>query len=142
MKLARLLVAHPPLTLELSAEDLKAFAIFGEEACERLCELVAIGKELGEFGGFAALSQRLKEAGSDYDTLIAEIASESESDIDSERQLMISAVRQIKVEALKHELNQLILAGPTSDSFSMRYREITAQQDLLAREEAGSLAPR
>lgn len=142
LKLARLLVAHPPLTLELSEDDLKAFAIFGEEACERLCDLVAIGKELGEFGGFAAMSQQLKEAGSDYDGVIAEIASEPESEIDSERQLMISAVRQIKVEALKHELNQLILAGPTSDLFSTRYREITAQQDILAREEAANMQPR
>jgi len=142
LKLARLLVAHPPLTLELNEEDLKAFAFFGEEACERLCDLVAIGKELGEFGGFAAMSQQLNEVGADYDQLISEIAAEPETDIDTERPLMISAVRQIKVEALKQELQQLISAGTTSDSFPVRYREITARQDMLEREQMADLVPR
>ena len=46
------------------------------------------------------------------------------------------AVRQIKMDVLKQELNQLFSSGLTPDQVSARYREITAQQDLLAREAA------
>jgi DNA primase len=71
------------------------------------------------------LSQQLKEVGNEYDRLIAEIASEPESDIDANRVFWLSAVRQIKMDALKKELNQLFSSGLTPDQVSARYREIT-----------------
>ena len=78
----------------------------------------------------------------EYDSLIAEIAAEPESDVDADRIWLLSAVRQIKMDALKQELNQLFSSGLTPDQVSARYREITAQQDLLAREAAADMAPR
>jgi len=104
--------------------------------------LVAAAQALGANGSFAALSEQLTEAGAEYTRLIAEIASGSEADIDSDRIWLASAVRQIKMDALKKELSQLFSAGLTPDQVSARYREITAQQHLLVREAEEEMALR
>ena len=141
-QIMRHLVAHPPLALELDESALQAFNHFGPESAERLLQLVAAAQALGPNGGFAALSQHLKDEGPDYDGLIAEIASEPESDFDSVKLWLAGAVRQIKMDALKHELNQLFSSGLTSDQVGIRYREITAMQDQLLREAQAELAAR
>jgi DNA primase len=51
-------------------------------------------------------------------------------------------VRQIKVDALKQELNQLFSSGLTPDQVSARYREITVQLDVLEREAVAERTPR
>ncbi|MGZ8357466.1 MAG: DNA primase, partial [Telluria sp.] len=67
LQIIRHLVAHPPLAFELDAAALQAFSFFGPESAERMLQLVAAAQALGANGGFAALSQHLKEQGSDYD---------------------------------------------------------------------------
>ena len=49
-----------------------AFGFFGQESAERLAQLVATAREMGEGGAFAAFAQHLKSLGDDYDSLIAE----------------------------------------------------------------------
>ena len=142
LQILRHLVAHPPLSLELDAAALEAFNFFGAESAERLLQLVAAGQALGPNGGFAALSQHLHEASNEYDELIAEIAAEPESDFDSVKMWLFGAVRQIKLDALKQELNQLFSAGLTTDQVSVRYREITAEQDRLVREQTADMPQR
>ena len=142
LQIMRQLVAHPPLCLELDASALSAFAFFGEEAAERLLQLIAAGQALGPNGGFAALSQHLKDTSPEYDALIAEIASEPESDFDSSKLWLAGAVRQIKMDALKEELKQLFSAGLTSDQLGVRYREITAEQDRLLKEAQADMTQR
>jgi DNA primase len=131
LQILRHLVAHPPLSLELDEAALAAFSHFGPDAAERLLYLVACGQALGPNGGFAALSQHLRDSSNEYDGLIAEIASEPESDIDSVKLWLIGAVREIKLAALKQELTQLFSAGLTSDQVGVRYREIMAEQKRL-----------
>ena len=104
--------------------------------------LVLTAQALGEGGTFAALSQLLTEETTEYDQMIAEIGAEPESEVDADRIWLLSAVRQIKMDALKQELNQLFSSGLTPDQVSTRYREITAQQDVLAREAAADMSPR
>ena len=142
LQIVRILVAHPALSLNFDEAALQAFDHFGQDSADALRYLVSIAQALGEYGNFAALSEQLKEGGSDYDRIIAEIASEPESDPDADRVWLSSAVRQIKMDALKQELNQLFSKGLTPDQVSARYREITAQQDLLAREAAAEMSPR
>jgi len=84
----------------------------------------------------------LREVTTEYDDMIAEIAAEPENEADADRIVLLSAVRQIKMDSLKQELNQLFSAGLTPDQVSTRYREIVAQQDLLAREAAAEMSPR
>ncbi|MGX4641951.1 DNA primase [Massilia sp. SYSU DXS3249] len=135
LQIVRILVAHPALSLHLDESALQAFDFFGQESADNLRYLVGMAQALGEYGTFAALCEQLKEAGSYYDHIIAEIASEPESDPDADRVWLVSAVRQIKKDALKQELNQLFSKGLTPDQVSTRYREITAQQQFLDREE-------
>jgi len=142
LQMLRILVAHPSLSLNLDEAALRAFEYFGPESAEALGQLVAMAQALGEYGTFAALSEQLKEATSEYDRIIAEIASEPESDIEADRVWIVSAVRQIKMDALKQELNQLFSSGLTPDQVSTRYREITAQQHVLAREAEAAMTPR
>jgi DNA primase len=142
LKMLRILVAHPHLALQLDEQALKAFDYFGEESSDRLRHLVETAQALGEHGTFAALSQQLREVTNEYDAMIAEIAAEPENEVDGDRIVLLSSVRQIKVDSLKQELNQLFSSGLTPDQVSARYREIVAQQDLLAREAAAEMAPR
>jgi DNA primase len=142
LQILRLLVSHPPLSLELNESALLAFNYFGTEAAERLVQLVAAGQALGPNGGFAALAQHLKETSPEYDDLIAEIAAEPESDFDSVKLWLSGAVRQIKQDALKQELSQLFSSGLTSDQMGIRYREITAEQDRLRAEDDADKTPR
>jgi len=142
LQMLRILVSHPQLAQQLDETAQQSFDYFGPESADSLRHLVGMAQALGEYGTFAALSQQLKEVTAEYDSLIAEIAAEPESDIDADRIWLLSAVRQIKMDALKQELNQLFSSGLTPDQVSTRYREITAQQDLLAREAAADMAPR
>jgi len=142
LQILRILVAHPPLCFELDEAALQCFDFFGAESAQRLRQLVATGQALGPNGGFAAFSQHLKEAGVEYDSLIAEIASEPESDLDAVKLWLSGAVRQIKLDALKLELNQLFSSGLTSDQIGVRYREITAMQEELRREIAADMTQR
>lgn len=141
-QIMRHLVAHPALALELDEPALQAFGYFGQEAAERMLQLVAAAQAIGPNGGFAALSQHLKDQGPEYDELIAEIASEPESDFETVKLWLAGAVRQIKMDALKQELNQLFSSGLTSDQVGIRYREIIALQDQLLREEQAQMSPR
>jgi DNA primase len=142
LQIMRMLVAQPSLSLLLDESAVTAFAYFGEEPAERLRHLVTTAQALGANGSFAALSEQLKEVTTEYDQLIAELAAEPEADIDADRVWLASAVRQIKMDMLKKELNQLFSSGLTPDQVSARYREITAEQNLLAREAEAAQAPR
>lgn len=142
LQILRILVAHPSISLSLDESSLQAFEYFGSDNAAALRHLVEMAQALGEYGTFAALSQQLKEVTGEYDRIIAEIASEPESDIEADRVFVVSAVRQIKMDALKQELNQLFSSGLTPDQVSTRYREITAQQHVLAKEAEAAMSPR
>jgi DNA primase len=142
LQIVRLLVAHPPLSLDIDAAALKAFEFFGAEPAERLAQLVAAAQAMGPNGSFAAFAQHLKSQGDEYDGIIAEVVQESESDFDAVRAFLRGAIRQVKNDALKQELSQLFAAGLSSDEIGVRYRELTSQQDQLLREAQAELANR
>ena len=139
LQIMRILVAHPALALNLDEGALNAFDHFGAEPAERLRQLVALAQALGANGTFAALSEQLKEGSAEFDRLISQIASEPESDSEADRVWLTSAVRQVKMDVLKQELNLLFSSGLTPDQVSARYREIQAQQQLLEREAANEM---
>jgi DNA primase len=141
LQIVRHLVAHPALALEIDDSGLAAFDSFGPEQAERLRQLVSAARALGPQGNFASLAMHLKEQGNEYDAIITEISSESaESEFDAVKQYVASAIRQIKLDALKAELDQLFTCGKSAAEISERFREISALQDQLRREaEAGLL---
>ncbi len=142
LKITRILIAHPPLTLLIDAAGLAAFQHLGADAGASLAQVVAAGQALGQHGSFAALAQSLKEMGGDYDSIIGEIAAGMESDYDSEQAWLVSTIRQLKLDVLKTELNQLFAAGLPSDEIGVRYREIISKQDQLQRERDAELGHR
>jgi DNA primase len=142
LQIVRVLVAHPALALEIDQAAEAAFQFFGQESSERLAQLLAAARAMGEGGGFAAFAQHLKSQGDDYDGIIGEIVKEPETERDTERVVLRAAIRQVKHNALKHELSQLFAAGLSSDEIGVRYRELTAQQDQLLREAQAELPAR
>nr|WP_155432992.1 DNA primase [Pseudoduganella danionis] len=142
LQIVRILIAHPPLAQEVDGSALAAFQYFGAEPAERLAQLVAQAQALGEQGSFAAFAQHLKAQGDEYDSIIAEIVQEPESEFDAVRLFLRGAIRQVKNDALKQELSQLFAAGLSSEQIGVRYREITAQQDQLLREAQAETAHR
>jgi DNA primase len=142
LQIVRLLVAHPPLALDIDAAALAAFQYFGAEPAERLAQLVGAAQALGPNGSFAAFAQHLKSQGEEYDGIISEIVKEPESDFDAVRLFLRGAIRQVKNDALKQELSQLFAAALSSDEIGVRYRELTSQQDQLLREAQAELASR
>nr|WP_269106520.1 DNA primase [Massilia sp. TS11] len=141
LQFIRHLIAQPQFCRTLDEAALKAFDAFGQEAAERLRQLVAAGVAMGEAGNFAAFSQHLKNTTNEYDSLIAELAAEPEQEPEVVQQWLSGAVRQVKMDLLKAELNQLFSSGLTTDQIGVRYREITAQQDQLLREAEAEKAP-
>jgi len=142
LKIIRAVVTHPALAQQLDEAAQEAFRQFGPEQCEHLVHLVQLAQGLGENGTFAALAQQLKEQGQEYDAIIGEIAAAPEPDIESERMWLTATVRQLKLDVLKAELNQLFSAGLSSEELGVRYREITARQEMLLREQQLEMGPR
>jgi DNA primase len=142
LQLMRILVAHPPLSLEIDEDALAAFRQLGPDGAERLSQLVAQAQALGPQGSFAALAQQLKAQSDEYDTIIGVIAADQEVDIDAVRMWIVGAVRQIKLDALKAEMTQLLSAGLPAEELSIRYREIAGKQEQLRREAEAELQVR
>ncbi|UGQ45529.1 DNA primase [Massilia endophytica] len=142
LKIIRALITHPALAQDIDEDALEACLQLGQDACERLVQLVALSQALGPHATFAALVQHLKEEGGEYDALIGEIAAAPEPDVESERVWLSATIRHLKLDALKTELNQLFAAGLSSDELGVRYREITSKQNQLMREDEAARAPR
>ncbi len=88
------------------------------------------------------MSQTLRETSAEFDDIIAEIAKEPESEFDAVKAWLLGAVRQIKMDALKVAIDQLFAAGLPPDELGSRYRELTAQQDVLVRESQAEMPQR
>ena len=142
LKIIRAIVTHPSLALQMDEAALEACVQFGPEQCEHLVHLVQTAQALGPEGTFAALAQQLKEQGPEYDAIIGEIAAAPEPELETERLWLAATVRQLKLDMLKTELNQLFSAGLSSEELGVRYREITARQDMLLREEQLEMSAR
>jgi DNA primase len=133
-QIMRLLVAHPSLAADLDQNAMEAFTQCAPDHAEMLGQLVAAGRAMGEHATFAVLAEHLREAGPDFEPMIAEIAAESESDADTARVALSDAIRKMRMQALTEELNRLIGGGLSDDAAKMRYRDLTLQQEQLRRQ--------
>jgi DNA primase len=135
-QIMRLLVAHPSLAADLDQAAMDAFAQCAPDHAEMLGQLVAAGQAMGAHASFAVLAEHLREAGPDFEPMIAEIAAESESDADTARIALSDAIRKMRMQAIGDELNELIGGGLADDTAKMRYRELSLQQEQLRRQAA------
>jgi DNA primase len=90
---------------------------------------------MGEQANFATLVELLRDGGADFESLIAEIAAETEaeSEFDVVRQEMAGAVRQMKMRQVEDEMKQLSIAGLRDEIAQSRYRELMQRKEHLKR---------
>jgi len=140
-QIMRLLVAHPNLVAELDDAALDALAYVAPESAEMFAQLLTAGAQMGEGASFAVLAEHLRAAGSDFEQLIAEIAAEAGTEVDTARIELAGAIRQTKMKMIKAELQLLIATGLPDEAARLQYRELSQRQEVL-RQEAVSEANR
>jgi DNA primase len=132
-QMIRLLVAHPALASGLDEATLDAVAQLAPDNAAMLMQLIEACEALGPQANFAALAEQLRTQSSDFDALIAEIAADSESELDTARLELAGAVRQTKMQVLKAELERLAATGLATEEARARYRELMQKQEQLRR---------
>ncbi|NUU00565.1 DNA primase [Herbaspirillum robiniae] len=139
-QIMRLLVAHPQLSADLDAEALQAVASIAPDRAEMLSFLVGAAQSMGEQANFASLVEHLREAGPEFDSMIAEIASESESEFDVVRAEMAGAIRQSKIRAIEEEMQVLVASNLRTEEERNRYRELMQSKEVLKRQPGAAMA--
>ena len=129
----RLLVAHPALAADLDEAALQAIGRQAPDQAQMLTQLVEVSRSMGEQANFASLVEHLRDAGPDFEALIAEIAAETESEFEVVRQELAGAVRQTKMRQVEDEMEQLAGAGLRDDAARQRYRELMQKKEHLKR---------
>jgi DNA primase len=132
-QIIRLLVAHPRLGAELDDDALRAVAHLAPDQAQMLKQLVDAIRDMGEQASFASLVEHLREAGDGFDTMIAEIAAETESEFELVQIEMSSAVRQCKIRAVDEELQRLASTNLGNEELRNRYRELSQYKEMLKR---------
>lgn len=141
-QILRILVAYPSLAVMMTSVALDDAARMSPDGGEMLMQLVSIAQPMGEHANFAALAESLRATGSDFDALIAEIAEQTESELDVVALELAGALRQMRTQILKQEMDQLAARGLREPEDVARYREIMQLQDGLRREAALEAAGR
>ena len=142
LQIMRILVAHPSLAMMLDESVLADAAALAPDGANMLRSLVFTAQSMGENAQFAALAEQLRSLGSDFDALIAEMAEQAETDIDIVRLELAGALRQMRHQVLKLEMEGLAARGLREPEDIARYREITQLQDQLRKQAAAEAAAR
>lgn len=141
-QIMRILVAHPSLAMMLDESVLADAAVLAPDGADMLRNLVFTAQSMGENAQFAALAEQLRSTGSDFDALIAELAEQAETDIDIVRMELAGALRQMRHQVLRSEMESLAARGLRAPEDIARYREITQLQDQLRKQAAAEAAAR
>lgn len=141
-QMIRLLVAHPSLVNLLDEAALNAVAQLAPDNAALFRQLIDACLALGSQANFAALAEQLRAVSADFDPLIAEIAADGESELETAGLELAGAVRQTKMQVLKAELERLATAGLASEEARARYRELMQQQEQLRRQPEVESIPR
>jgi len=134
-QIVRLLVAHPALSADLDDDTLVVVGHHAPDHAQMVTQLVEACRSMGEQANFATLVELLRDGGADFESLIAEIAAETEaeSEFDVVRQEMAGAVRQMKMRQVEDEMKQLSIAGLRDEVAQSRYRELMQRKEHLKR---------
>ncbi|MES2072805.1 MAG: DNA primase [Pseudomonadota bacterium] len=141
-QIMRILMAHPVLASMMDAAVLADAAQLAPDGAEMLTQLATIAYSMGEHANFAALAENLRATGSDYDALIAEIAEQTETELDVVRLELTGAIRQIRAQVLKSEMERLAATGLREEADRIRYREVMQLQDQLRKQAEAEAAVR
>ena len=138
-QIIRLLLAQPVLTQDIPPETVDLLVKFSGERSEMLQHLITQAQALGDHANFAAISEQLRMHGTDFDHLIDEIAGDRTSDLELDRIVFQDAIRKIKLQIIKSELDALsstgLQSGLSIEQLRQRHDELTRQQKLLLQNE-------
>ena len=141
-QIMRLLLAHPALSQELGPDAIEAIARFAPDRADMLMQLVEPAQAMGAQANFAALAEHLRISNSDFDPLIDEIATGRDYDLELARLELAGAVRQIRMLAIKAELEQLHSSNLSLDEIRKRNDLLTRQQKELQQQNEKEIASR
>lgn len=132
-QILKLLIANPAIADEIDDEARDALREVAPDAAPLLELLLATISSMSPPLTFAALAAMLEEADSDFETVVAEVASEPEQEEETVRLELAGALRQVKMKDCKTALEHLAARGLRSDDDRQRYRELTSRQEALRR---------
>lgn len=133
-QIMRILVAHPSLAMMVDATALSDAEQISVDGADMLKQLVEIAQAMGENAQFAPLVEQLRASGSDFDPVISEIAEQTETDVQVVAIELAGALRQMRLQVLKHEMEQLVATGLRDALAVTRYREIMQLQEQLRKD--------
>ncbi len=130
----RILLAHPALSWMLTPALVQEASQLAPDAGQMLVTLLELAQPMGENANFAVVADALRAKNADFDPLIAEIAEQTDSDIEVVALELAGALRQIRSQVLKMEMEQLAKMGLRETHEVARYREIMQILDSIRRE--------
>jgi DNA primase len=131
-QILRALVAHPGLSSEIDPEELAAFEACAPDSLETLKEILSVINDMGANVSFASLSDYLREAGNEFDSLVADIAQGYDFAVESARSDLKDALKKMRVQAVNAEMEKLSSADPTPE-VKIRLAELMSMRTRLAR---------
>lgn len=141
-QIMRILVAHPSLAMMLDEDVLADAAALAPDGADMLRSLVVAGQSMGENAQFAALAEHLRAGGADFDALIAEVAEQTETEAEIARLELSGALRQMRMQVLRAEMEGLAARGLGNPEDVARYREIMLLQEELRKQAIAEAALR
>lgn len=130
-QIARLLMAHPTLVMELTPTDLTTIQYIAKDRAEALMRLIEVGQSLGEQVNFSVLAECLKTESNAFDTLVEEVAKEPESERETVQLELKGALQQVYSRMIEEEMAELAATGLKEDEQKERYRVLTRQIQQL-----------
>lgn len=134
-KIMRLLLAQPKLASTLAKGEIDVISRISPESGGMLEQLLNSIMALGEHASFATLAEQLRLTGSDFESLITDIATSKDFDHESAKTELADAVRQIIIRNIKVELEKLhstgLQSGMSLDEIRQRHNELLLEQKKL-----------
>lgn len=141
-QILRLLIAQPVLVNEMDEGAIDAIFRLAPDGGTLLSQLLQVSREAGEGASFAGIAEQLSRLNADFEPLIAEVASETGTEVELARLELAGAIRKTKMKLIDTELKQLFESGRPPAELEKRYHELRHQQAQLRQEAANDVAPR
>lgn len=130
-QIIRLLVTYPVLAGDVDDQSLQDIAALSEDGGETVGRLLTYSRSMGQHASFAALAEYLESQGSEFESVISEIATGPESDLAVVRHEFAGALRQVRIRGVEREMDALVGTGLKTDEARSRYRELMQYKGRL-----------
>ena len=130
----RIILAHPTLAMCIDDAAIAAAKTLAPDGANMLLQLVEVAQSLGASAQFAPLADLLRSNNADFDELIKEVVSQTETDIELCQQELYGAIRNIKVQQIKSEQAQIAARGLKEENDKIRFYALKKQLDDLVQQ--------